>query len=124
MPSNKRKHLYRKTSKGISYIYFRAPNGTLTPLPRDENSVEFQRCYDACLKSLTPARPALPKRPIRPRLNERVGFLEGTVGKAVERYLGSTTFAARKESTQSNIRRRADILRDRLGPALLDRSRH
>jgi hypothetical protein len=48
-----------------------------------------------------------------------VGFLEGTVGKAVERYLASTTFAARKESTQSNIRRRADILRDRLGPALL-----
>jgi integrase len=45
--------------------------------------------------------------------------LEGTVGKGIERYLASAAFAACKEGTKSNIRRRADVLRDRLGPALL-----
>jgi integrase len=112
------KYLYRRTVKGNPYVYFRSPDGSLTPLPADETSAEFRRCYAACLKSIAPPKVVKAPTSIR-RVNERVGFLSGTIGAAIDRYVTSIEFESTKPSTKIHYRIALDIIRDRLGTGRL-----
>jgi integrase len=117
------KYLYRKTVKGIAYIYFRMPvDGKLIPLPKNEGSAEFRRSYAACLKTVTGVAKPGPRPVVEnpPRVNASVAFIGGTVGKAIETYLDSSSFRENiKVSSQHKYRRVLDEMRDLIGATLL-----
>jgi integrase len=120
----KRKHLYRKPG----YVYFRHPKtSALTPLPLDETSSEFATKYDALLQALTtaPPPPRDPKKRVK-RIGDdgAVRFLPPTVGWFIEKFLASDYFnpeskKAYAEGTRYNYRKALDLLKLRLGTALL-----
>jgi integrase len=114
-----KRYLYRKLVKGHEYVYFRQPDGKLIRLPSDEHSSEFRRCYDACAKAITrPAAPASPTR-LRPAATEAVGFVGGTIGAAIKRYLASAEFSDLRPSSQSKYSLALGVMRDMIGSAKL-----
>lgn len=46
------KYIYRRTQAGHEYVYFRMPNGRLFRLPANDQSAEFRKHYDHCLRML------------------------------------------------------------------------
>jgi len=122
-----RNHIYRRTINGKLYLYFRWPDQRsvggkdkrrLTPLPGPEGSPEFRRAVTLCLRELKGKPPAEPK-PVPAAVNERVTFLPGTAGHAIEVYLASKAFENKAESTKEQYRRTFDQMRDRIGVAAL-----
>jgi integrase len=110
-----KRYLYRKQVKGHEYVYFRQPDGKLIRLPSDEHSPEFRRCYDACVKAITKsAAPALPTR-TRPAATGSLGFVGGTIGAAIKRYLASTEFSDLRPSSQSKYSLSLGLMRDLIG---------
>jgi hypothetical protein len=114
------KYLYRRTVKGNPYLYFRMADGALVPLPLDESTAEFRRCYDTCMKvrggksaiAATTAPVAVPDI-------KRVAFVGGTVGNAISKYLASPEFGELRKSSQYTYRKALDVVRDKIGTALL-----
>jgi integrase len=115
---NRTKYLYRKTVKGNDYIYFRQPDGKLIRLPEDEQSPEFKRSYDACIRAIsrTPEPPALDKKPAD---TQRIAYVGGTVGNAITRYYSSAEFGDLKDSSKEKYRKAFDVMRDLIGEVKL-----
>jgi integrase-like protein len=122
-------YLYQKTVKGKRYVYFRwppdvrklgncAPPSGLTPLP-NEGSAEFRHAVEFCMQAVRRARKEGPPPTPGAMINERVAFLPGSIGRAIEVYLGSLAFAATRASTQSQYRHTLDQIRARIGTATL-----
>jgi integrase len=106
--------LYRKGD----YLYFRFPKRfKVKPfgLPTDETSRDFERQYDHCLAALRKLEAdeaailikALPQAPRKSTF--------GSVGKAVELYLGGHTFKALKPKTQRIYRAICDRIKTEIG---------
>src|SRR5262249_20080869 len=106
---SKHDYLYRKRSKGHEYLYFRAPNGKLTPLPLDQKSAAFRVAYAAALRTIKPSAAEPQTRAAH----------EGSIEAAIRVYLASTAFAAIKPDTKENYRRNLDRMRDKIGAAAL-----
>lgn len=118
--NDKLKYLYARTDKGKDYLYFRMADGKLIPLPLDQESVEFKKIYDTCLKVRT--SPPAAAAPEEPRLNAAVGFIGGSIGKGIEKYRASNTpkgFLRKKPKTKRSYGFALDIMRDRIGSVLL-----
>jgi integrase len=115
----KQRYLYRKQVKGHEYVYFRQPDGKLIRLPDNEHSSEFRRSYDACVKAITkPIDPPHPTR-TRPAATEAVGFVGGTIGAAIKRYLASAEFDDLRPSSRSKYSLALVLMRDMIGGAKL-----
>lgn len=113
MKNNNRKYLYPKDG----YLYFRY-KGKLTPLPTDQTSAEFRRCYAACLASVKKPKPSAATE-LKPRRLERVSFIGGTVGAGIDKYIDSLLFRNCKPRSQYNYRKALDIMRDYIGTTIL-----
>jgi integrase len=118
------KYLYRKPG----YLYFRHPKTKkLTPLPSDESSREFTEQYDALIAAL--AAQELPprdgaERHKRNRDDGNISYAPPTLGWFIEKYLASDYFNSQSkkayaEGTRYNYRKHLDLLKARLGRALL-----
>jgi integrase len=114
------KYLYRKTVKGNAYVYFRSPqDGKLIPLPKDEDSAEFKRSYDACLKAITKDPERLPPPAKKLAATERVAYVGGTIGAAIKRYLASQECADLKPSSRRVYGLALGVMRDLIGDTRL-----
>jgi integrase len=119
MEEVRKRYLYRKQVKGHEYVYFRQPNGSLIRLPDDERSSEFRRCYDACVKAIAkPVAPPAPSR-MKPSATKAVGFIGGSIGAAIKRYLGSAEFGDLRRSSQNKYNLSLSLMRDMIGTAKL-----
>lgn len=108
-------YLYRKVAKGRPYLYFRFPREfgvKPVSLPVDETSKAFERQYDLCLAKLRKLGGAQPEPQPRVTLAR---FLPGTIGKAIEVYRASSSFAKLKVSTQQMYIGRLDIMKAKIG---------
>jgi integrase len=110
--TTRNRYLYPKTVKGNRYLFFRF-KGKLTPLPLDQNSADFRRAYDACMKDALPVAEA--RRVRKPKIGAEVAFLPETFGAAIDKYLDSAHFAKRPASTQLQYRYTLQQLRERIG---------
>jgi integrase len=116
--SDRTKHLNWKTVKGNPYLYFRMKDGKLVSLPLDQDSGEFKRSYDLCLKARNGVK-AAPVAVAAPPALKHVGFIGGTVGKAIETYMRSPEWAELRESSKRGYRAAFDVMRDKIGITLL-----
>ena len=103
--SDRTKFLLPRKIKGKDYLYFRhAALPKLVSLPVDQNSSDFRRDYDACMRkvkaALAPAQK--PAAPAPLPVGTRVSFLPDTLGAAINRYRHSTNFAKLAASTKRN----------------------
>jgi len=114
------KHLYRKTIRGVAYVYFRPPAASgLKPiaLPRDESSAEFRRAYARCLKALETNKRTAVALPAP--VNKQIAFLPDSIGRAIATYQASDEFDALGENTKPQYRRALQVMCDKIGRALL-----
>jgi integrase len=117
--TNRNKYLYRRTVKGNDYVYFRQPDGKLIRLPEDEQSPEFKRSYDACIKVIsgTAERPALLDK--KPADTQHIAYVGGTVGNAITRYYSSAEFGGLKDSSKEKYRKAFDVMLELIGEVKL-----
>ena len=127
------KYLYAKTSKGNPYLYFRMADGRLVPLPLDQQSAEFARCYDACLKERggkgnnrhkegnlpTQKEAADTAQQDAPIIVRNVAFIGGTFGKAVEVYKRSPEWQELRPSTRAQYVSQLDVMLENLATVAL-----
>ena len=100
------KYLYRKTTKGNDYLYFRMTDGVLRPLPINEHSTAFCEAYDAALAErlgvkLDPATPRgkLAAKPGQPDFELFVGDLQHVIlGQYVTALSGWVRLSARSRA--------------------------
>jgi integrase len=109
MKKKRGNYLYRKRVKGRDYLYFRAPNGKLTPLPLDQKSAAFRVAYAAALRSIKP-------RAVEPQIK---AAHEGSINAAIDIFLDSPEFRGLKSVTKGNYQRGFDYMRDHIGPGAL-----
>jgi hypothetical protein len=116
------KYLYAKTSKGNAYLYFRMADDRLVPLPLDQDSAEFARCYDASLKKrgepVAPAAQPVAKQDA-PIIVKNVAFIGGTFGKAVEVYKRSPEWLELRASTRAQYISQLDVMLENLATVAL-----
>lgn len=113
------KYLYPKTVKGRDYLYFRMADGTLVPLPLDQESIDFRRAYDACRKRRDKLAVSLPA-PTRKSIDTtNVTFIRDTVGRAILLYKESADYASKKASSRKKYDQWLLLLNEKLGAARL-----
>jgi integrase len=112
------KYLYIRTVKGKRYTYFRMPTGALVPLPLGQNSPEFRRAYDNCLR--TRQKLATPKLPGRKAIETaNVKFIGDTVGRGIIVYKESSAYQSKKATSKKKYDRWLGILNENLGTTRL-----
>src|SRR4051812_11948227 len=103
---SKHDYLYRKRVKGREYLYFRAPNGKLTPLPLDQKSAAFRVAYAAALRTVKPSA-------AEPQVRAAHA---ASIEAAIRVYLVSTEFRdSIKPRTKYQYRRCLDQIRAKIG---------
>jgi integrase len=113
------KYLYPKTVKGRPYLYFRMADGSLVSLPLDQNSAEFKRSYDACLKQRTTPVAAVNPPERRRADTADVAFVGNTMGRAILVYKESADYTALKASSKKKYDQALALLSDMLGDTKL-----
>lgn len=119
-----KRYLYRKTVNGRTYLFFRY-QGKLTPLPADENSIEFRRAYAALLRATVQTAPTAPRG--RAAANARAAAVAeraavvaagaDTLNAAIDLYLDSAAYAKLAPTTKLQYQHTLKTLRARLGAA-------
>jgi integrase len=123
--TKERDYLYRKVARGKLYIYFRNPNtDNLTRLPDDENSPEFDTAYETALRGVGSEE----TRPVEQRgrwnnprdyADEKIVYRPATIGRFVNLYIASDTFAKLSKGTRYNYKLALRLLKTELGHCLL-----
>ena len=108
-------YLYRKGA----YLYFRFPKKLgikPVPLPADQTSAEFKRCYDACLAALESEPPKKPITIGKPSDTRRISFIGGTIGAAILKYQVSTEYTDDiKASSRRKYQKTIAVMLERIG---------
>lgn len=109
------KYLYRKEP----YLYFRMADGKLVPLPTDTKSAEFNRAYDACLRTRKGIDKETAKQE-KPERTVKVAPSHGTVRAAVAVYKETTHYRDElRPSTRAAYEDVIQQLTDSIGDALM-----
>jgi integrase len=100
------------------YLYFRFParfREKPIPLPPDRTSRAFERAYDKCVEMLGELETVEVGFEFAEQRAARAKTERGTIGRAIEIYLGSAAFRDRKESTQRVYRSICDTMKADMG---------